>query len=454
MVIGSRVRFATFALGVAVAASACHHRRPLPGSDQLGVGAPSGTDEPDAAAPSTADGGGFDDASSGDGLAGIGDAATDDAVLAPPAPSGFAVVNSDFTSTSISLLTAAGELGTGDCIHTTMVNDAPTISGDVVLPSQPQLGGDLILVDRGNRVLTFVDPGACRILRQLSPGSAVDGTVPHDVVVVGQRRAYVTRVRAIDSTSSAGDDVAVLDPRSGTVTGRIDLAGYATERAGGRMEARPDRALIAAGRVVVSLNESSPDAPVFGEGRIVVIDPQTDTVVQALALRGLKQCGGMTYLPDQKLLLVVCGGSPELGGPAATSGIAVIDMSGTVAALARTISAGTFYAYPAKSQGIVAAGLGSRRRAFVNTLGLVTPGIVPDEALAVDLDGGDAVWFADSPASDLGPPALAGTLLLLPDASQPSPRMRVFDVGGAPRETTAFATDPGHALAPRFVAAY
>jgi hypothetical protein len=77
--------------------------------------------------------------------------------------------HSDFVSTSVSLLNTQGALVRGDCVHsTTTGTGAKTISGDVVLPSQPQRGGQVVLIDRGNTALTFVNPATCMFDRQLS----------------------------------------------------------------------------------------------------------------------------------------------------------------------------------------------------------------------------------------------------------------------------------------------
>ena len=55
----------------------------------------------------------------------------------------------------------------GDCIHSTTTGaGSQTISGDVALPSQPQRGVRIVLLDRGNTALTFVNPAHCAIDRQ------------------------------------------------------------------------------------------------------------------------------------------------------------------------------------------------------------------------------------------------------------------------------------------------
>ena len=131
------------------------------------------------------------------GVAGAAGAAGAPAGLAPPAPSGLAVLNiaSDYMSSSVSILNPQGGLVRGDCVHSMSVGAGSlTISGDVALPSQPQRGGQVVLLDRGNSALTFVNPTTCAIDRQMSvKGGTFQKPNPHDVVIVSDSKAYVTR---------------------------------------------------------------------------------------------------------------------------------------------------------------------------------------------------------------------------------------------------------------------
>ena len=81
---------------------------------------------------------------------------------------------------------------------------------------------------------------------------------------------------------------------------------------------------------MVTLNSTTPSYPyTYGEGRLVVIDPATDTVTQSLALTGLKNCEGLDYLPAAKVVLVACAGSFDSPDQALESGIAVVDVATT-----------------------------------------------------------------------------------------------------------------------------
>src|SRR6185436_637146 len=94
--------------------------------------------------------------------------------------------------------------------------------------------------------------------RQLSVKGGFNGANPHDVVIVSDSKAYVTRYgknAAPVSPMAAGDDVLIIDPSDGTVAGRIDLDAYSNAA----HPASPDRAIIAAGKVVVTLNRWNAD---------------------------------------------------------------------------------------------------------------------------------------------------------------------------------------------------
>ncbi len=175
---------------------------------------------------------------SGQGAAAVGPA--------PPAPSGLASLNSDGTITSLSLLNSVGGVSNGNCVQSNSVGSgtSKTISGDAVLPSQPQHGGKVVIIDRGNGELTFVDPDGCFIARQISvPGGPhID---LHDVVILSDKKAYVTRHETNGSSSTVqqrGNDVVVIDPTTGAFLRQINLDAFASTGAGAGVLSRPDRA--------------------------------------------------------------------------------------------------------------------------------------------------------------------------------------------------------------------
>jgi hypothetical protein len=378
---------------------------------------------------------------------------------------GFAVVGSDFTSTVVSLLNADGTLAQDDCIDSGTKaggNLSLTLSGDVSLPSQPQQGGKLWLVDRGNAALTVLAPETCEVTRQISVTTGFKSN-PHDVAVLSQSKAYVTRyeknVTPTDA-NSAGDDVLIIDPTGGVVTGRIDLSSYAAPVAGATIQARPDRMLIAAGQVFVTLASQDAGFKATGEGRVVVIDPATDAVTSTIALPGLKGCSALSYVDGSNEILVACGGSfADADKQADGSGVATIDLSAAPPAVhvTKASALGGPPVQPVNFSWVVAL---SSTRAFTSTLGTFPAGSSPgtnDAALAFDpTTGASTPITLEAAAGDLGRGALSGTKLLIPDADFAKPRIHVFDASGtgAPAETATVDPDPGKGMPPRELAWY
>ena len=176
--------------------------------------------------------------------------------LAAPERTGLASVNNDtrFQATSVSILDPNGGVIHPDCIDSNPPNGGviPLISTDVVMPSQPQRGGTLVLIDRGNGVLTSVDPTTCQVVRQnIVPGAGGARTNPHDLVTIANHKAYVTRYQpnaAATSPAQMGNDIAVIDPTTGAFVSRIDVDAYASPVAGATILARPIGPSSPAGR--------------------------------------------------------------------------------------------------------------------------------------------------------------------------------------------------------------
>lgn len=379
--------------------------------------------------------------------------------LAPPAATGLVALNSDFSTTSLSILSTAGGLLHADCVDSATGSNgssSKTISGNTQLPSQPQRGGAVVIVDSDNGALTFVDPVQCRITRQIAiPGGAK--TDPLDVVILSDTKAYVTRYTknlAAADPALAGNDVVLMNPTNGARLGQIGLDAYASVVSGATILVRPDKAIIANGKVVVSLDEIDAGYAHYGEGKIVVIDPATDQVVASVALTGLYDCQGMDYVAATKTLLVSCGGAFGSQNQPLESGIAVVDLGASPPRLTRSISAVAFDDRPVNFSWVLAlppSGGGTRGFAVTNdTINFSDP----DALYAFDYVLGTATKVASGNAYTLGRSAGVPGLLLVPDASFSTPQIKLFDVTAAPHVTTGFTSDPVTGLPPQEVAAY
>jgi hypothetical protein len=379
---------------------------------------------------------------------------------------GIAVLSSDFVAaSSLSLLDRNGQLVNDGCFHSGSRTPglSQVLSGDVVLPSQPQPGHEVVLVDRGNAVLTWLDPNTCAPLRQLSVGTGYASN-PHDIVAVTAQKAYVTRW---DQNGNAtpnpndfddGDDLLIVDPIQAVVTGRIALTPFAPQVAGATIMARPDRALLIEGKVFVSLNALSLHyielgAPV-GPGRVVVVDPATDSVTGSIDIPDRKNCGAMTYLDASKTLLVVCMGSWSDADPAASSGVVAIDLS-VAPPMVKTVIAPTV----ADGRQFSATALAalSPDRVFVIAMGTYD-GLPPDTLWSFSLTGGSGVKVLDSSKGITFGDLLAdidGQRIFLADGSNTRPLLRSFAVTAAGvTESAPVNVNPSVGLPPRSLAWY
>jgi hypothetical protein len=395
-------------------------------------------------------------------LGGCGDGAAPTPAGGGPA-NGLAVMASDFASTSISLVAADGTLAKDDCIDSGTAASgklSQALSGDVTLPSQPQRGGGLWIIDSGNAAVTLLDPTTCAVRNQFSVATGFASN-PHDVAVVSDKKVYVTRYKknaAPADANSTGDDILILDRDSGAVTGRIDLSAQAAPVAGAVIQARPDRMVLADGKVYVTLSSRDAMLSTAGEGRVVIVDPATDAVTGSVSLTGLKGCSAMFLVAATKTLFVACSGPFADADQAAASGVAELDLSVSPPALAHITKAAAF-GHPLTFFWVAAL---STTRVFTSTAGTFPDAknnVVGSNDMAFSFDP-----TSDTPVAlgletgpfDMGRGAIGDTLLFVPDATASKPRIHVFDISGAgaPTETTSFDPEPAKGLPPRELAWY
>jgi hypothetical protein len=369
-------------------------------------------------------------------------------------PSGIVVVNSnDFDTTSVSFLDRDGNLVIDGCFST------PKLSSDVVLPTQVTPGGPVVLIDRGMgyNALTWLDPTTCTSLRQLPVGTGFDSD-PHDVVTLSASKAYVTRYAENGAATPTlddfddGDDLLIIDPTQPKILGHIDLKLSAPTG----VLPRADRALLAEGKVFVSLNAISLDYKTYGTGRIVMVDPVTDQVVGTIDLPGAKNCGAMTYLATERKLIVACGGAYSDGPQQAdSSAIVVIDLSVSPAAVIAQIASATVGGLPFTNATVAAldgnTALGVTNGSLSN--------LPPDRLWSLPLDGNlPSKVFESAEAYALGA-VLADaetSRVLVTDGTTKTPAfLRFFDFSsGAFTAGQTVKTNPSQKLPPRALAWY
>ena len=390
--------------------------------------------------------------------------------LGIPSPA-LAVLSSDYdATTSLSLFDPAGGRLVDGCLTsaTTSATLKHPLSGNVMLPTQAQAGGELVLIDSKSATLTFATPATCAARGQVSVSTGGFKSNPHDVVTLSATKAYVTRYETnLTPTPDAGDfdegdDLLIVNPRSLTVLGRIPLAAEATPGpAGEPTQARPDRALLADGLVYVSLSSMNSAFTATGAGRVVIVDPAADAVVGHIDLPGTRNCSGLTFAAATKHLYVACGGA--YGDPAAQvaeSGLIEVDVSGVAPVVGRALPASALGTDPLNF--FYAAVSAAGDTAFAGTLGAYpdptsgTPG-TSDAFYFAPLGGATPTKLAEGAAGDLGGAVIdpASNRVFLPDASARKPAVRVFDATtGAALPAADFEPNPSGHLPPRTLGWY
>lgn len=377
---------------------------------------------------------------------------------------GLVVVNGDsnFATTSISLLDrSTGQVTRGDCIDSGSHPPGVTLAltGDVVVPSWPQPGHPVLLIDRQSAALTWLDAATCAPIHQLdvSTGFAAN---PHDVIGVSPTKAYVTRYgfnpapTADPTDHDEGDDLLIIDPSVPAITGRIDLSSSVIPVTGAVMKARADRARLIDGTLFVALNEISDDFGALAHGRVIAIDAATDQVTATIDIPELANCVDLSYVEASKTLVVVCIGDFTAVDRAQTAGIAYIDLTASPPVEGRHQMTSAF------GGRVLGAYSGIARD---GALGFgVTPGVfnsTPHDRLwSFDVAGGQA-----TPITDAGDSFVYGTVLVDPahqrlyltDAFATTPRVQIYDyASGTATHQAAIETDAAHGLLPREIAWY
>jgi hypothetical protein len=377
-------------------------------------------------------------------------------------PTGLAVVHGsiDYTSSLLSLVDpATATLAYDNCLNSGSLAPqlSQALSGGVVLPSAPLPGHPLVLIDSLNSALVWVNPVDCTVVRQLSVSTGFKA-YPHDVVAVAPNRLYVTRYSTNSSPTSdpsdldEGGDLLILDLDLGKAVARIDLAPYAAGGVG--INPNPDRARVLDGKIYLTLNNFSADMVTqAGPGRVVVVDPTTDTVTSVIDLPDFKDCGAIVPVPGQQgALAVACSGFFSDPDRINSSGVALIDTSVSPATVTPLMAAA--FGRPVSFADLAVV---SPTLAFVVVTGDFS-GLAPDQLWQFDFARGVPQKLLDaSSAWVLGGLVFDPTTqrMFLGDANPQSPKLHVFDVSvSPPAELASLNSDPAKGLLPRYLGLY
>jgi hypothetical protein len=211
------------------------------------------------------------------------------------------------------------------------VSEVALLKGDriVVRPGLELVSSDPVLRVSGGAVFAinrFTHDNIQRLDPQSLFATSWQSTVgaganPHDVAVLSETKAFVTRYEP------PFDDVAVFDPRSGSIETSIPLEGLAENP---DATPRADRMKIADGVLFVALQDIDRTFTQFAEGKLAVIDPALEEIVGTIPLGG-KNPGAIELLrgADDRLRLYVAlsGIFPGLQTQELSGGVAVVDVT-------------------------------------------------------------------------------------------------------------------------------
>ncbi|MGB3050020.1 MAG: hypothetical protein WBB42_03435 [Polyangiales bacterium] len=262
----------------------------------------------------------------------------------------YAVLSSDFSSSSIAMLDA--DFATIDeswlSSGTTFPGLVATLSGDVVLPNRQAGDGTVAVIDRFfTDVVTrfFVPSGNLngQLRTQGDIGDSGFSSNPQDFIFVDSDSAWVPRYESNLNPAAIpenqGNDLFEVNPSDMSATGaRIDLSSLDTTASAGTGDeavdvdvfARPSRGVLLGSTIVVGLDRISANFDATGPGMVAVVDLE-DESVEGLELPGLKSCGHTVPVPEALTKVVVaCVGFAQPFGDEpqvrASSGIALLDV--------------------------------------------------------------------------------------------------------------------------------
>jgi hypothetical protein len=244
----------------------------------------------------------------------LGDAAAGDGGEPGACSRAVVVTESDYMSTNVALLGLDGTVLAPSVTSsaTGAVGLVAPLSGDVVTPTMPVRGAELVLVDsaQSSSRIVWVDPETAA-KRELSVATGF-WSDPRDYAEVAPGKAYVPRYNANPAPGKvpfdAGNDVLVLDVARGSIVRSIDVSD-ALGPDGAKALPDADKIVLAGERAYVLLGALPRDfSGAQVSSRLVAIDTTRDEVTSVTVLDGLLDCAGLVLSPDAKQLAGLCSG--------------------------------------------------------------------------------------------------------------------------------------------------
>jgi hypothetical protein len=286
----------------------------------------------------------------------------------------YAVISSDFSSTSIAMLDGRFEIIEESWLNsgTTYPGLVATLSGDVVLPTRQQGDGTFGVIDRFlTDVITqfFVPSGNLngQARTQGDTGDSGFSSNPQDIIFIDAQSAWVTRYEPNLDPNAApenqGSDLYEINPKDWSTTGaRIDLSTLNTiemvEDAPVEVFARPSRGVLIDSTILVGLDRISAAFDAAGTGIVALVNIE-DKSITSVELTGLKNCGRVVAVPGEanKATVACTGFSNPFGDEAqirATAGVAMLDVQPEGVAVERMWRASDDAGSPIAVSGMIA----------------------------------------------------------------------------------------------------
>ena len=280
--------------------------------------------------------------------------------------------------------------------------DLEAISGDAVARAS---GSGIYIINRFffDNIQTLDPADGFLTALQFSTGN---GSNPHDLLEVDPNRLYITRYEP------PYNDILIAERQTGQPIGFIELAAQATNSSG---TPRADGMVLAEGRVLASLQNIDSSFREYGPGIVAVIDPNTDAIVGRITLVGRNPfgrpavdevTGDLFYAMAgvfQGTLNRVLNGGIEVVDPVSltTRGLLVDDddLGGNVSGVAVAPEGANRIAYCIVT---TASGL-NQVRAFDPDTGVISPGVVYQSASflpEIVSDGDGYIIIAEHDISD------------------------------------------------------
>ncbi len=259
----------------------------------------------------------------------------------------YAVINSDWSSTAISLLDVEGNVLADNYLNSSSKPAGlnTVLTGDVELPKHSGESGVMVILDRfRSDVITRVRLTDGAILGQVKTHTPPEQTTtsayssnPKDYIYIDTETAWVVRgepnVDANPLPADLGDDLFRINPTTmQRTTDRIDLGVLDQKIGETTLYARPSRMVRLGRTVVVGIGRSAFDFKTVGDGVVAVVNLDTKAVT-GFAIPELKNCSDVDAVPnDTDTVLVTCNGDWNTGSQQ-TAGLALVGINNGAATI-------------------------------------------------------------------------------------------------------------------------